>query len=97
MIGDNIRRKPRPMTERARALHQYFLSHPNLVDEGEGVLSIEFEANAEAEALKMTLNDFLVGAKILFGNGIIRDTEFEDEGEKLFYKHYLYNPDLFNN
>ena len=95
MIGDNIRRKPRPMTARAEALHKYLLAHPELKDEGGGVLSISFEANEEADALDVPLMHLLEDMKILFGKGIIRDTEFREDGDKLFYKHYLFHPDLF--
>lgn len=89
MIGDDIRRKARSMTASAEALHQYFLSHPKLKNEGEGVVSISFEANAESEKLNMPLTHLLEDTKVLFGRGIIRDTEFEERGELLFYKHYF--------
>lgn len=95
-LGDNIRRKPRPMTERAKALHKHLLAHPELKDEGGGVLSVKFEANEEADALDIPLDQFLEDSKILYGRGIIRETEFMKDGDKLFYKHCFFHPDLFN-
>lgn len=93
MIGDNIRRKPREMTDSAEALKDYFLHHPLLKDEGDCVVSLEIEANAEAVILDVPVDHFLEDTKLLFNKGVILDTKFNQDGERLFYKHYLVNPE----